>query len=682
MDDPLDDEPEPLSEDFLYNPLRLQPPIPDDSSLETPESTSESSVYHSVAINVGNFQQGQAQSSQQSFPQILPKRTLLIQKQTPPEISNSTTPSPIDTFSPDSEPKTSKPTGRRRNNPCNQCRVRKVKCIRIPNEKQCKECKKKDQTCEFVDKTTSYAKVIENYNATCDNCTVTRTKCIRLPNSKSCLECSLKGLKMSCKFTKGKPQVQLLNTKEPVLDYNNYGEYQGLLTNSLHLQSLNNCIPVNPSCTGLMEKSSLRNVSTDLSTNFHEDILFRTFKDSEELVNLSTQHCDEVEKIIQPYGLNLINLYFKIIQPFYPVIDQQIFLEKYSRTHKEINPLLLVVLYLHALRYKHLDRDIQIDNSQVSKLENLMELYFLEALNYNNSTKFSNIQSFQLLLQYENFTKSKKLMNELVFVSEELGLNYKNLKIANWEYRIRLKLAWNLKVWDKLTSVLEFKSSKVNDINWNLKPLSQIEEDSSFFSCFIRLIKPLNRILSNLQNVSSYEEDAFPIVSIKYEQCLSTLNQWYQSFNGAITPKDQEYVNNSNSFISLKFLYYLLVFALDRRVSKSYAAMESVMSRDYNNLSNIDVMKYNSEILPGIKRHLFEFKTIFANEINQRLLSDTFWINRRIVITNTLISFFICSKYLGDTSLINEFYGLLQGFRSDYAVLVALKHVEKYYLEQ
>ncbi|KAH3683085.1 hypothetical protein WICPIJ_005958 [Wickerhamomyces pijperi] len=736
---------EPLSEDFLYNPALREPTPSTESANSSGIVPQAEGIKQTNAVNlVQAMQQNtplQAQANvhnhsmlqyQQQHQQFLPHAIFPAQQhnqnqeQIHLQASNHTTPSsanssPLDTLqSPDSEYAVQQQTAvrsnskqsktKRRNKPCNQCRIKKVKCIKLPNEPHCQECLKKHQDCEF-DKTTSYAQVIENYNATCDNCIITRTKCVRVATSKSCLECSIKGLKGSCKFTKGKKDLTLINNNEPVLDYdgtssskdktttsinsnNNSnsdeettgganrntkgkgrGKYHGLLTNSLHLQSLNNCIPLNPSSTGLIERTIItKDIQSidDLTTSYHEEILFRTFKDPQELIHLSTQQCDEVERLVQPYGLNLINLYFQKVQPYYPIIDQRVFLEKYSRTHKEINPLLLVAVYLHAVKFRHLDRKIRVDEADVGKLENLMELYFLESLNNYKDLKFSNIQSFMLLLQYEGFVKSKKLMNELVYVAEELGLNYKNLRISNWENDIRLRLSWALKVWDKLHSVLDFKSSKISESNWSLEPLSEVENVSSFFSVFVKLAEVLTKILNSLQNQRSYEEDAFAIVSIKYDQCLSALNGWLRSF-------EHRKPDSQCQFISLRFLYYQLAFSLDRRVVKSYGDMQSIITMG-NSISNIDTVKYQSVILPGIKRRLCDFKELFASEFNQEVLYDEFWVNKRITITDTLISFFILAKAINSSELIDQFNDVLQLFRSEEAVVAAMKHVKKFYL--
>ena len=60
---------------------------------------------------------------------------------------------------------------------------------------------------------------------------------------------------------------------------------------------------------------------------------------------------DAIERIVAPHGQSLINFYFRIVHPSFPILHKKVFLEKYSRTHREFSPPLLAAVYILTLHW-------------------------------------------------------------------------------------------------------------------------------------------------------------------------------------------------------------------------------------------------------------------------------------------------------------------------------------------
>ncbi len=53
---------------------------------------------------------------------------------------------------------------------------------------------------------------------------------------------------------------------------------------------------------------------------------------------------DSIEAIVSPNGKALINLYFRIVHPSFPVLHKKVDLEKYERNHREFSPAILAAV--------------------------------------------------------------------------------------------------------------------------------------------------------------------------------------------------------------------------------------------------------------------------------------------------------------------------------------------------
>ena len=191
---------------------------------------------------------------------------------------------------------------------------------------------------------------------------------------------------------------------------------------------------------------------------------------------------DTIEKFIAPHGQILIDLYFRIIHPSYPILHKKVFLEKYSRTHREFSAPLLAAVYVLAIQWW--DYDPQLNKFPKPNVEMILKIglnnYFLEIL---KRPKLSAVQAGLLLLQCKHIIQSKKLSNnnvgtgpnasvgpsaigdtdysewvlcsQVVALAEELGLGLdcNNWKLPKWERGLRKRLAWAVYMEDKWLSL-------------------------------------------------------------------------------------------------------------------------------------------------------------------------------------------------------------------------------------
>ncbi|PUU75186.1 fungal-specific transcription factor domain-domain-containing protein [Tuber borchii] len=177
---------------------------------------------------------------------------------------------------------------------------------------------------------------------------------------------------------------------------------------------------------------------------------------------------DAIERIVAPHGQSLINLYFRIVHPSFPILHKKVFLEKYSRTHREFSPPLLAAVYILALHWWSYDRDLSPQKKpDVAALEKLASKTIADVM---HRPKLAAVQAGLLLLQRHSDLKggSWALTCQLVAVGQELGLhlNCEGWKIPPWERGLRKRLAWGLFMQDKWGALTHGRPSHITRSNW------------------------------------------------------------------------------------------------------------------------------------------------------------------------------------------------------------------------
>ena len=193
----------------------------------------------------------------------------------------------------------------------------------------------------------------------------------------------------------------------------------------------------------------------------------------EELANL-----DLVESIVAPHGRALVDLYFRIIHPSFPIMHKRVFLEKYNRSstsYREFTPPILAAVYILALNWWNYSPDLlHLPKPDTHKLEKLMPSLLSIVL---RRPKLSTVQAGLLLLQCPE-GDSWALTGQMVAIAQNLGLHLDctNWKIPEWERSLRKRLAWALYMQAKWGALVHGRPSLIHEDDWSVQPV----EDRDF----------------------------------------------------------------------------------------------------------------------------------------------------------------------------------------------------------
>lgn len=218
------------------------------------------------------------------------------------------------------------------------------------------------------------------------------------------------------------------------LQADRYSQYVGPTTD--FEPSLINLSSFDPQDESLLARGTLRRVSPndtflllpDYNTPGYEHIL---------------DDVDEIEGIVAPNGRKLIDLYFRVVHPAFPIIQKTVFIEKYERSHREFSPPLLAAIYILAINWwEHEEELASLPKPNVRELERLVRTTLADSM---YRPKLSTIQAGLLLSQRPEGDQWAPTA-QLVAIGQELGLHLdcSSWKIPPWERGLRKRLAWAL----------------------------------------------------------------------------------------------------------------------------------------------------------------------------------------------------------------------------------------------
>ncbi|TVY85034.1 Transcriptional activator protein DAL81 [Lachnellula suecica] len=180
---------------------------------------------------------------------------------------------------------------------------------------------------------------------------------------------------------------------------------------------------------------------------------------------------DAIENIVAPHGPALLELYFRIIHPNFPILQKTVFFEKYERGHREFSPPILAAVYILAINWwDHSEELAHLPKPDVRELERLARVTLADAM---YRPKLSTVQAGLLLSQRPEGDQWAPTA-QLVAIAQELGLHLdcSSWKIPLWERGLRKRLAWALYMQDKWGSLVHGRPSHIFASNWAVQPLS------------------------------------------------------------------------------------------------------------------------------------------------------------------------------------------------------------------
>lgn len=184
--------------------------------------------------------------------------------------------------------------------------------------------------------------------------------------------------------------------------------------------------------------------------------------DNQEEIDQELENLDAIEKMVAPYGQELINLYFRIVHPNFPIVHKKVFLEKIGRSYRESTPSGLGAVYVVALNWWSYSPTLSSKPKPNAKeLERMVTRMLFDV---NQRPKISDLQGGLVLLQAPG-ANSWTMTGHLLAMAQNLGLHLDctDWQIPDWERGVRKRVAWALFLQDKVFFVLvKFISRSLN----------------------------------------------------------------------------------------------------------------------------------------------------------------------------------------------------------------------------
>ncbi|EME79032.1 uncharacterized protein MYCFIDRAFT_156359 [Pseudocercospora fijiensis CIRAD86] len=175
----------------------------------------------------------------------------------------------------------------------------------------------------------------------------------------------------------------------------------------------------------------------------------------------------DVEQVIGSHGPALIDIYFRNVQPSYPIIQKHAFLDRYQHGDRQFNPPLLAAMYMLAMRWW--DQDPAVSSHPKPDLARLESIAISSLTAAMHRPKMSAVQAGLLLLQRAK-SSTWTLTVQLVALGQDIGLHLdcSDWSIPLWEKKLRKRLAWALYMQDKWSALMHGRPSHINASDWNV----------------------------------------------------------------------------------------------------------------------------------------------------------------------------------------------------------------------
>lgn len=388
---------------------------------------------------------------------------------------------------------------------------------------------------------------------------------------------------------------------------------------------------------------------------------------------------DEVENLVAPHGRKLIDLYFRVVHPGFPIIQKTVFIEKYERSHREFSPPLLAAIYILAVNWwEHEDELASLPKPNVRELERLVRTTLADAM---YRPKLSTIQAGLLLSQRPEGDQWAPTA-QLVAIGQELGLHLDctNWKIPPWERGLRKRLAWALYMQDKWGALVHGRPSHIFSSNWAAQPLvpndfpdvewdennaeerQEIERGRVLFGQMVQLSQILAEILETFytlqasQQVTNAGAQGTQLILGLAKPIQLKLKDWYSALPSVIRMDSTFQAGSAptNRFSSIGYLhlgYFAAEITLHRRIIRSLEAAGSSSS----GLSGGGPSSPGSVVGSGVDPYI---QHICRSAAKARLISAMDFVNR-LTPSHLRAFWYFASKT--NFALIGTFGSLLWG---------------------
>lgn len=524
--------------------------------------------------------------------------------------------------------------------PCDICQRFRIKCtLTDDDEEGCLPCQNRGSECSFVSSPPARKRKLNGHLADDGKRSSPGRSDIRRRRQP---QPSLSSTAGSSSFIEDMANVggPTLLKRTLGLQNDRYSQYIGPTTD--FEPSLINLSPFDPHDESLLSRGTLRKVSDDETFLMLPDMNTPGYEHTLEDI-------EEVEAVVRPHGKKLVDLYYRIVHPGFPIIQKTVFLEKYERGYREFSPPLLAAVYILAINWWDHDEDLRrIPRPDVRELERLVRTTLSDAM---YRPKLSTIQAGLLLSQRPEGDQWAPTA-QLVAIGQELGLHLDctGWKIPPWEKGLRKRLAWALYMQDKWGALVHGRPSHIFASNWGVRPLTEhdfpdvewdendsedqleIERGRTLFSQMVHLSQILSEILDTFytlqakQTVTNSGAQGTHLVLSLAKPIQLKLKEWYAGLPTAIrmdnsfTPSAAS-TSRLSSIGYLHLAYFATEITLHRRIIRSLAAPASALDPYVHHICRsaakarlISAMDFVNRLNPSHIRSFWYFasKTNFA----------------------------------------------------------------------
>ncbi|KAI8672117.1 Zn(2)-C6 fungal-type domain-containing protein [Fusarium sp. Ph1] len=191
---------------------------------------------------------------------------------------------------------------------------------------------------------------------------------------------------------------------------------------------------------------------------------------------------DAIEATVHPLGRTLVDLYFRIVHPSFPILHKDVFISKHRLSHRHFAPSLLAAVYLVALDWQLYDSSLagrEVESiPDPAALEQLAERTIAQDM---RRPKLSTLEAGLLLLQrnrriVESGSHTHPMSNrmftaQLVAMAQDLGIHIdcSAWAIPAWEVGLRRRLAWALYMQDRWGACIHGRPFLIQDSDWDVR---------------------------------------------------------------------------------------------------------------------------------------------------------------------------------------------------------------------
>lgn len=306
-----------------------------------------------------------------------------------------------------------------------------------------------------------------------------------------------------------------------------------------------------------------------------------------------------IEECVMPHGPRLVELFWRHVQPCYPILAKEIFMSQYNKYRRSIPAGLLGAVYLSSLRWWGYDPELSIRDPVDAGL--LRRLTVQAIPTSYHCPKLSSIQAALLLLQCQpedplnpDHTADWGLTCQALAIGQCIGLHLdaSNWAIPQWERNLRKRLSWALYMQDRWTALAYGRPVHIHQDDWTVQDLNNSdftdyevpgdslghdEDRRSIIATgklqymqMVQLSKILSSVLSTFYTSRSSREQDTVVLYEKARPLFDALTAWYQAIPACLH-MNITYQRKLCFHGYLHFSYYGVAITLLRRLIRSTA---------------------------------------------------------------------------------------------------------------